>query len=161
MTFPEFRIISLRKSKTLYQFLCSFLGDKTKVAVLQFMGILQCMPLDKLQCTVTRHQCMAPGHPCTEIRHQCMTVRFSTIIHFRQSPPPPPPDTGRKLNAHKTFRRLPRRLKVLGTFNLRPVSRGLLWELWDWKPFRAIISELPWSELHNFAIHLKDAFTLF
>ena len=134
MTFPELRIISLRKSKTVYQFFCSFLGDKTKVAVLQFMGILQCMPLDKLQCTVTRHQCMAPGHPCTEIRHQCMTVRFSTIIHFRQ---------------------------VLGTFNLRPVSRGLLWELWDWKPFRAIISELPWSELHNFAIHLKDAFTLF
>ena len=159
MTFPEFRIISLRKSKTVYQFFCSYLEDKTKVAVLQFMGILQCMLLDKLQCTVTRHQCMAPGHPCTEIRHQCMTVRFSTRINFKQFFSPL--DTGRKLNVHKTFRRLPRRLNVLGTFSLRPVSRGLLWELWDWKPFRAIISELPWSELHSFAIHLKDAFTLF
>ena len=33
-----------------------------------------------------------------------------------------PVDTGRKLNAHKTFRRRPgRRLNVLCTFNLRPV----------------------------------------
>ena len=37
-----------------------------------------------------------------------------------------PVDTGRKLNAHKTFRRRPgRRLNVLCTFNLRPVSTGL------------------------------------
>ena len=36
-----------------------------------------------------------------------------------------PVDTGRKLNAHKTFRRRPgRRLNVLCTFNLRPVSTG-------------------------------------
>ena len=36
-----------------------------------------------------------------------------------------PLDTGRKLNAHKTFRRRPGRLlNVLCTFNLRPVSRG-------------------------------------
>ena len=34
-------------------------------------------------------------------------------------------DTGRKLNAHKTFRRLPGRLlNVLCTFNLRPASIG-------------------------------------
>ena len=34
-----------------------------------------------------------------------------------------PVDTGRKLNVHKTFRRRPGRLlKVLCTFNLRPVS---------------------------------------
>ena len=38
-----------------------------------------------------------------------------------------PVDTGRKLNVHKTFRRHPRRiLNVLCTFNLRPVSTGLL-----------------------------------
>ena len=37
-----------------------------------------------------------------------------------------PVDTGRKLNVHKTFRRLPGRLlKALCTFNLRPVSTGL------------------------------------
>ena len=36
-----------------------------------------------------------------------------------------PVDTGRKLNAHKTFRRHPERLlNVLCTFNLRPVSTG-------------------------------------
>ena len=39
-----------------------------------------------------------------------------------------PVDTGRKLNEHKTFRRRPGRLlNVLCTFNLRPVSTGLLW----------------------------------
>ena len=38
-----------------------------------------------------------------------------------------PVDTGRKLNAHKTFRRRPGRLlNVLCTFNLRPVSTGFL-----------------------------------
>ena len=39
-----------------------------------------------------------------------------------------PVDTGRKLNAHKTFRRRPGRLLnvVLVTFNLRPVSTGHL-----------------------------------
>ena len=36
-----------------------------------------------------------------------------------------PVDTGRKLNAHKTFRRRPGRLlNVLCTYNLRPVSTG-------------------------------------
>ena len=36
-----------------------------------------------------------------------------------------PVDTGRKLNVHKTFRRLPARLlNVSCTFNLRPVSTG-------------------------------------
>ena len=36
-----------------------------------------------------------------------------------------PVDTGRKLNAHKTFRRRSGRLlNVLCTFNLRPVSTG-------------------------------------
>ena len=36
-----------------------------------------------------------------------------------------PVDTGRKLNAHKTFRRRPGRLlNVLCSFNLRPVSTG-------------------------------------
>ena len=38
-----------------------------------------------------------------------------------------PVDTGRKLNVHKTFRRRPGRLlNVLCTFNVRPVSTGLL-----------------------------------
>ena len=41
-----------------------------------------------------------------------------------------PLGTGRKLNVHKTFGRRPGRLlNVLCTFNLRPVSRGLLWEM--------------------------------
>ena len=45
------------------------------------------------------------------------------ISQFRTSPV----DTGRKLNVHKTFRRRPGRLlKVLCTFNLRPVSTGSL-----------------------------------
>ena len=36
-----------------------------------------------------------------------------------------PVDKGRKLNAHKTFRRRPGRLlNVLCAFNLRPVPRG-------------------------------------
>ena len=36
-----------------------------------------------------------------------------------------PVDTERKLNVHMTFRRRPgRRLNVLCTFNLRPVSTG-------------------------------------
>ena len=40
---------------------------------------------------------------------------------------PFPVDTGHKLKVYKTFRRLPRRLlNVLCTFNLRPVSTGLL-----------------------------------
>ena len=45
-----------------------------------------------------------------------------------------PVDTGRKLNVHKTFRR--RRLNVLCTFNLRPLSTRIgymsqerLWKL--------------------------------
>ena len=38
-----------------------------------------------------------------------------------------PVDTGRKLNVHTTFRRRPERLlNVLCTFNLRPVSTGLV-----------------------------------
>ena len=38
-----------------------------------------------------------------------------------------PVDTRRKLNVHKTFRRrLERLLDVLCTFNVRPVSTGLL-----------------------------------
>ena len=38
-----------------------------------------------------------------------------------------PVGTGRKLNVHKTFRRCPGRLlNVLYTFNLRPVSTGLM-----------------------------------
>ena len=38
-----------------------------------------------------------------------------------------PVDIGRKLNVHKTFRRRPGRLlNVLCTFNLRPVSTGLV-----------------------------------
>ena len=57
-----------------YMFLYSYSVDKTKVVVLQFMVIPLCMLLDKLQCTVTRPQCMAPGRPCMEIRHQCMMV---------------------------------------------------------------------------------------
>ena len=36
-----------------------------------------------------------------------------------------PVDTGRKLNVHEAFRKRPGRLlKVLCTFNLRPVSTG-------------------------------------
>ena len=38
-----------------------------------------------------------------------------------------PVDTGRKWNVHKTFRRRPGRLlNVLCTFNLRPVSMGIV-----------------------------------
>ena len=38
-----------------------------------------------------------------------------------------PLDTGRKLNVHKASRRCPRRLlNVLCTFNLRPVSTGIM-----------------------------------
>ena len=38
-----------------------------------------------------------------------------------------PVDTGRKLNVHKTFKRRPGRLlNVLCTFNLRPVSTGMV-----------------------------------
>ena len=38
-----------------------------------------------------------------------------------------PVDTGRKLNVHKTFKRRPEHLlNVLCSFNLRPVSTGLL-----------------------------------
>ena len=41
-----------------------------------------------------------------------------------------PVDTGRKLSVHKTFRRRPGRLlNVLCTFNLRPVSTGLVYHL--------------------------------
>ena len=41
-------------------------------------------------------------------------------VHF-------PVATGRKLNLHKTFKRRPGRLlNVLDTFNLRPVSTGLV-----------------------------------
>ena len=41
-----------------------------------------------------------------------------------------PIDTGRKLNVHKTFRRRPGRLlNVLCTFDLRPVSTGVLLKL--------------------------------
>ena len=40
-----------------------------------------------------------------------------------------PVDTGRKLNVDKTFRR--RLLNVLCTFNLRPVSTGMLRCFWD------------------------------
>ena len=42
-------------------------------------------------------------------------------------------DTGRKLNAHKTFRRRPGRLlNVLCTFNIRPVSKGLCKGVEEW-----------------------------
>ena len=43
-----------------------------------------------------------------------------------------PADTGRKLNVHKTFRRRPGcLLNVLFTFNLRPVSTGIVLYLYD------------------------------
>ena len=45
---------------------------------------------------------------------------FIKILHI-------PVDTGRKLDVHKTFRRRPGRLlNLLCTFNLRPVSTGIL-----------------------------------
>ena len=47
-----------------------------------------------------------------------LRVEISKITAF-------PVDTGRKLNAHKTFIRRPGRLlNLLCTFNLRPVSTG-------------------------------------
>ena len=49
-----------------------------------------------------------------------------SIVDFKQVNVPV--DTGRKLNVHKTFRRRPGRLlNVVCTFNLRPVSTGLVW----------------------------------
>ena len=51
-----------------------------------------------------------------------MLYYFACHSHFIRIPI----DIGRKLNLHKTFRRLPGRLlKVLCTFNLRPVSTGM------------------------------------
>ena len=52
---------------------------------------------------------------------------FHREFHYRVLNESFPVDTGRKLNVHKTFRRRPGRLlKVLCTFNLRPVSTGLI-----------------------------------
>ena len=55
-----------------------------------------------------------------------------------------PVGTGRKLNAHKTFRRRPGRLlNVLCTFNLRPVSTGVIWQIdGNCSPFR-LMNMLP------------------
>ena len=51
-----------------------------------------------------------------------MLYYFACHSHFIRIPI----DIGCKLNLHKTFRRLPGRLlKVLCTFNLRPVSTGM------------------------------------
>ena len=50
-----------------------------------------------------------------------------TSDHFAQGDTNFPIDTGRKLNVNKTFRRRPRRLlNILCTFNLRPVSTGIM-----------------------------------
>ena len=52
----------------------------------------------------------------------------STHIQFDVDLHDIPVDTGRKLNVHKTFRTRPGRLlNVLCTFNLRPVSTGILY----------------------------------
>ena len=68
-----------------------------------------------------------------------------------------PVDTGRKLNVHKTFRRRPGRLlTVLCTFNLRPVSTGILFHnqeqlLQDsylkihWKQFPTAVMTILWK----------------
>ena len=48
-------------------------------------------------------------------------------ITFHSNPHYIPVDTRRKLNVHKTFRRRPGRLlNVLCTFNLHPVSTGMV-----------------------------------
>ena len=50
-----------------------------------------------------------------------------------------PVDTGRKLNVHKTFRRCPGcLLNVLCTFNLRPVSAGMLKIFYSYKRYKDI-----------------------
>ena len=51
----------------------------------------------------------------------------NSVKLFLTDPSPIPVDTERKLNVHKTFRRRPGRLlNVLCTFNLRPVSTGIV-----------------------------------
>ena len=58
--------------------------------------------------------------------HQLLPILFyqmQQVIRHK------PVDTGHKLNVHKTFRRCPGRLlKVLCTFNLRPVSTGKVYQ---------------------------------
>ena len=55
-----------------------------------------------------------------------------------------PVDTGRKLNAHKTFRRRPGVLQnVLRTFNLRPVSSGMM--IWTYHKYKLIDCVTPFS----------------
>ena len=52
------------------------------------------------------------------------TLSFHGWLQMKSGPPV---DKGRKLNVHKTFRRRPGRLlNVLCTFNLRPVSTGII-----------------------------------
>ena len=59
--------------------------------------------------------CLIPGNVC--VQAEGMVKPMKTF----------PVDTGRKLNVHKTFRRRPGLLlNVLCTFNLRPVSTGLV-----------------------------------
>ena len=62
-----------------------------------------------------------PDHNISVHEHQC--ISYETVLGRGMFPV----DTGRKLNVHKTFRRRPGRLlNVLCTFNLRPVSTGLV-----------------------------------
>ena len=64
---------------------------------------------------------------CIQSKHRKIRTRKNSVFgHFSQSDYPVDPE--RKLNVNKTFRRRPGRLiKVLCTFNLRPVSPRCLY----------------------------------
>ena len=68
------------------------------------------------------------------------TIPFFQIVYNKRHIPV---DTGRKLNVHKTFRRRPGRLlDVLCTFNLCPMSMGVLLSLHIYFLFLATITLL-------------------
>ena len=71
---------------------------------------------------VTKVKLPSKGEAPRDIGHSMSMLLDTRKSNFER---PYPVDTGRKLNAHKTFRRLPGRLlNVLCTSNLRPVSTG-------------------------------------
>ena len=77
-----------------------------------------------------------------------MLYYFACHSHFIRIPM----DIGRKLNLHKTFRRLPGRLlKVFCTFNLRPVSTGM--------PFVCIVCPLYITRMYLSVIRISLVWT--
>ena len=97
----------------------------TNVYRLVLPHALICSPLCKSKCRAAKSIAVLHSSPLIswhkdELR-QMFTDRYCSKFWYVLV------DTGRKLNLHKTFRRRPRRLlNVLCTFNLRPVSTGVL-----------------------------------